>query len=430
MQATLAGEVIDMGSSGTSVNRMLWLLCAVPLMAAAQAPEPQPATTVLELCDWGTSERYEPQQLVSHFRQTVAKGPTAAVVTELRALLAHRCLALAKYELNEAIPDDPYAVLDWFERGGNSWLYHVVGGGGGARFRESPRQRKLVLPPSFRPWLDGAGLPATHPLKSVVCPASEASCGLATAGWQKRRDRFERKRFPICGSSTNYRAFLRCVHTHLPGASINPGGRFRAPEQGTLHWAAVGGGSPIWTFDLATGRAMRLISRDNRVLGSAARQTRRFEVGTVPVDNLREAALALILSRSRVDVARGHIFKVPVPKVPLQVDLSEPAKAEEGVGSGGYGARSRGLRHSWSYLPDGTHIAVRLPLETAMQSSTGRHAPHADAHALMGIALLGFEPQRRVALSSAQRDAVWEAVMQDQPKVWGRLLRTFAGDAQ
>ncbi len=404
--------------------------------------KPPAAPAILRPCDARGEQGREAKALLWKARAASEESRgTETLASSIHELMDHPCLALPLKELGEPVTGDPRALVDWYGRGGRSWLDWAT--------HTSKASRQLQLPPSFRPWLEGDRLPANHPLKSVVCATSEPSCGQETAGWLWRQDRYPRRSWSGCQQADSYRAFLDCVHHYLPTACLYPGGRFHRPDRGLFVWSNLGGRSSAWVFDLQTGQALRYRSEPRTVqevpwstsrfaTGETVTRTRRMavpgrvllEVGPIARDNLHEAVLALLLSRHSSPGLRGAYFKVFLPELEREFDPAAPLPGEGGLG--GLGAGTRYRRRAWSYLPDGKKVALRLPLE-GPQWTTGDRGHRTAASAvnprdLMQIVELGFRPTRTVVLTQAQGNQVYETISADRPRALVTLLQGLAAE--
>ncbi len=282
-----------------------------------------------------------------------SRAPLSAIEERLEALRQTPCFALA------ALDDDPtpFATTGvaraWWEEGGHEWASEFLSYGSGYR-------DELVLAPSRRSTLALEAASQDDPLRSLLCPEADESCGRETAGWTIRAEQAfhdhareqsaERDRQDEddeddedeprldCGAEAReealgerYGAFRGCVAERRPLHSAMPVGRMRAPTRG---WLVIRGRRGHYHFrdglsayDLATGAAYvassdsALVLRDDgSVDGDATDAARRVtgEAGRLSVDAVRELAWMLFLA-GRVEERFADVTTVALPRgIPLR----------------------------------------------------------------------------------------------------------------
>jgi hypothetical protein len=286
--------------------------------------------------------------------------PTAKVEHELHALLKSECFVAAAETARVPKPDSSESLKQWWRDGGRHWL---------ASYLELPRlgtiselTSHIVVPPDTRQtlYLDSH---RDHPLQSLLCARTDASCGAATRGWRLRADghfashralrRSEGAPFderPASGTSVTsrecaekasttsidgrYQTWRDCIESQRPKTVALPLGEFKAPTAG---WIIISGRRGHYDFcdttrayDLATGAAFisdscsgLALRRDGSVDVGATNGARveRTTAGRVPVQNLREAvwmmlfhgeAAALQLTAEYYPLPAGFIPQVTV----------------------------------------------------------------------------------------------------------------------
>lgn len=255
--------------------------------------------------------------------------------------------------------DSGLSLHDWWEQGGRWWIEsQLVTKGADVHW--------VVLPPTSRRTLAG-DVSTVHPLAPLLCPAdaampkSASSCGRETLGWIHRADQAlalhaaarraahlqsEGAELPAtrerCAAkakagpaSAAYLTYATCMHLGRPTSDALPLGRFAAPKEG---WLAIrgrrghhSGCEELRAYDLATGAAY--VAKSCWGFGQQGNR-HSTEVGKVPLDALREAALVAFLAElADRDVARsaeGHA-------VPPGIAIAIPAGVGSGIGLSGFG---------------------------------------------------------------------------------------------
>ncbi|MEQ9321274.1 MAG: hypothetical protein RIF41_19075, partial [Polyangiaceae bacterium] len=116
--------------------------------------------------------------------KTADPKPTLA---ELDRLLAMPCLEHAAnhlpYQLADA--DTGWAVKDWWQRGGSSWVhfYLEIGGPPSTGFDS----HHIDVPVGVRPTLTRQSRPS-HPLFHLLCEQDDEACHATPAGWRRRAE--------------------------------------------------------------------------------------------------------------------------------------------------------------------------------------------------------------------------------------------------
>ena len=286
--------------------------------------------------------------------------PPAKVEDELHALLKSECFLAAAETERVPAPDSSESLKKWWRDGGRHWL---------GSYLELPRLGStselasyIVVPPDARRtlYLDSQ---RDHPLQSLLCARTDASCGAVTRGWRLRADaHFESHRAlrrsegailddrPASGTSVTsrecaekasssgveerYQAWRDCIESQRPKTVALPLGELKAPTAG---WLVISGRRGHYDFcdttrayNLATGAAFisdscsGLALRRNGTVDIDATNSARAErtkAGRVPVQNIREAvwmmlfrgeATALQLTAEYYPLPAGFIPQVTV----------------------------------------------------------------------------------------------------------------------
>lgn len=244
----------------------------------------------------------------------------------MKDLLATPCWALAAGENEDVTFDSALSLKSWWDAGGSSWVSHYLTLGAPGHHPNNPNWSMVAPTPRKTLTRESA---KDSPLASILCSARDASCGLETRGWLTRaRQAFEahareKRREPrpsdpraVCTeraknapAGDGYDTWRRCLDDTAERSDALPLGRFRAPTDGWLvlrgrrgHYALC---DEVRAYDLATGSAFvsgtcgGLVLRDGgSVDGQKTDATRklRSEVGRLPLENLREAALLTLLA--------------------------------------------------------------------------------------------------------------------------------------
>lgn len=311
-------------------------------------------------------------------RGLAAKAKLDAIDGRIHKLAASADARGLQKEIEKLLSDDPCFALaaattpypmefdsglslrSFWEQGGHYWLssqLELVG-------TETPY---LVVPPTSRRSL-ASDVQTVHPLAPLLCPAdaampgSTSTCGADTLGWMHRADvdlarasaashralarsspdaepppSRERcvKKAAESPAAEQFLAFASCITQVPERADTLPLGRFAAPKDGWLlvrgrrgHYS---GCEQIRAYDLATGATYVAKSCFGM---TAAPNQHSAEIGRVPVDAIREAALMIFLSvlADRDVVRGGEGHAIPSGIVPMV-----PAGVGAGIGLSGFG---------------------------------------------------------------------------------------------
>jgi hypothetical protein len=294
----------------------------------------------------------------------------------LADLLKHPCFESATLDTtSELLADSGLAMKHWWDNGGSTWLEHYLelwdeqGDRTWWRFNDMPKTLTL----------DGH---RSHPLANLLCAHGNDSCGRETRGWltranahlelfaHKRHKRRNAGHSDDCEAqadakpeSERYDAWVLCERHARPKREALPIGTFRQPRDG---WLVIWGRrghygfcDEVRAYGLKRGAlfAARSCSRlalrnDGSVDQRQTNATRRVvtEVSRLPLQNLREAALMILLSREATQAGIWSSWGRSIPK---------GMKAVRNLGTidGLFGASSSGhttLR--WSYVRNGAPV--------------------------------------------------------------------------
>jgi hypothetical protein len=331
----------------------------------APAPAPADAETV-RACDprspQGQAAKAKLDALDARVQKLAPAADARPIQKEIEKLLADEpCFGLAVATTPFPMEfDSGLSLRDFWDQGGHYWLssqLELVG-------KETPF---LVIPPTSRHSLT-SDVQTVHPLAPLLCPAdaamprSTSTCGAETLGWMHRahvelarasaaahlslarsatpsepppsRDRCGKKAL-ASPPDEQFLAFANCVSQVPERADTLPLGRFAAPKDGWLvvrgrrgHYS---GCEQVRAYDLATGAAY--VSKSCFGMTTAPNQ-HSAEIGRVPVDAIREAALMIFLSvladRDVVRSGEGHA-------IPQGIEPVIPAGVGAGIGLSGFG---------------------------------------------------------------------------------------------
>ena len=317
--------------------------------------------------------------------------PTGPALEQFTALLSTECFRFALESPRMPSPDTALSLKQWWEDGGYEWL---------ASYLELPElglstdlKKHVVVPPDTRRTLRvGAG--AVH-LASLLCALNDPTCAADTQGWRARAESFLslhrvreeaqekdedwRKHTAGGGSceetalgapvALRYRAWRDCLESQRPQRWTLPLGRLKAPATG---WLIVSGRrghysfcEAIGAYHLGTGAAYIAESCSELALGDAGDVDRRATqraarsrtvTGTLRLDNLREAAWALLLLKEAEEVqARAEFYPLPAGLAPL---LAAKEWENSIVFSGGEWMSTAQTILDWSWVPDASPVAT------------------------------------------------------------------------
>lgn len=285
----------------------------------------------MQLCGRDDPRRQELEDLLVAFgdrvRALADDADMAPVHRAWQRLLSHPCLhsmrPIGRIPSFRRAP----AAREWLERGGYAFL----------AFAASP------LPDGLGDVADSVGVPPDErgvlfletlgdlprgqraPPREVLCSISDRACGTQTQGWLRRAEQFfrdralareaereryagpdhpsRRDRIEACrtqamavAADRRWPEWLRCLDRLSDREAAVPLGRFRAPDRGWLVIQGVRGHHQVCygaaAYDLANGSAYAVDRCNDRPDSTVVERAR---MGTIPVDNLREAALAIAL---------------------------------------------------------------------------------------------------------------------------------------
>jgi hypothetical protein len=384
---------------------------------------------VTQPCRAGTAEHREAEAALERLDQRIdalaPEGDPKPLSDELDALLDSRCFALS--HASDALEfDSGLSLRTWWTAGGKDWVSqylaldrHHTRATGGAN-----TETWVFVSPTPRRTLTRESAP-TSPLASLLCPVRDDACGRDTRGWLTRAQTFyelheTEKRTPLRRTSWNtlssddprtecheraladqepFSAFQACMLEHTERPRALPLGRFRAPKDGwlVLRGRRRGDSSScdeLRAYDLATGTAYvagtcrpRIVVRERSVDGTIktlSNPTSQNDVGRLPLENLREAALMTFLApHTQSDVIEnGFGWVLPDDIVP---------QATYGRTAGEVVSRSSSVRQTtiaWSWIKSG-HVVVS---GTLVWPNDYNDASQDHAVRLVAIAEAGFEP--------------------------------------
>ncbi len=272
---------------------------------------------------------------------TDPSAPLSTIEENFEAMLDAPCFDLAGLSEDAGPFASSGVARAWWREGGQDWTSQFVAFGSG-------RRDEIVLPPSRRLTLALEAAAPDDPLRVLLCPEADESCGRETAGWTIRAERGfeERARAargqadppPDCAERVRrrdegrrYTRFLRCVDDARPPRAAMPVGRMRAPTRGWLVLRGRHGDDRLQdqlsAFDLATGAAYvisaesELVRRMDGTVDDAATDAARrvtTEAGRLSADAVRELAWMLFVS-GRVEERFFDATTVPLPSgIPLR----------------------------------------------------------------------------------------------------------------
>jgi hypothetical protein len=318
--------------------------------------------------------------------------PPTPTLDQFAALLSTECFRFALESPRMPSPDTALSLKQWWADGGYDWL---------ASYLELPElglstdlKKHVVVPPDTRRTLRVGAGPA-H-LAPLLCALDDPKCAADTQGWRARAESFLslhrvqeearetdedlkealgsdprscEKIATSAPAALRYRVWRDCVESQRPQRWTLPLGRLKAPTSG---WLIVSGRrghysfcEAIGAYHLGTGAAYIAESCSDLVLGEAGDVDRRATqraarvrtvTGTLRLDNLREAAWALLLLKEAEKVqARAESY-------PLPSDLTPLLTAKEGEGpivfSGGEWMSTAQTILDWSWVPEAGPVAT------------------------------------------------------------------------
>jgi hypothetical protein len=271
---------------------------------------------------------------------------------ELTNLLTTECFRLSGQAPHDALSfDSAIALRTWWNDGGSDWTESFLAQG---------EQRVLVVPPSPRRTATKQ-IGKKHPLASLVCADSDASCAQDTTGWSRRATRALElraigqhgswaKNAETCekdalGEKAVNKRFLgweSCMDEATLRRTALPLGRIKAPVDG---WIVVEGArrcGDLRAYDLASGATYIVNDRCGRA-GSPT-----VKVGRVPVSALREAAWMILVAPLADKSVRVESSRYEVPKL---IPIVQPASFGFSITTHCGGCGVSGARQ-WSWMRD------------------------------------------------------------------------------
>ena len=337
----------------------------------------------------------------------------------LAEVLAHPCFEVAAWDKpNDLVADSGLAMKTWWGRGGGMWLddtLSLADVGSSSRYWVMPNAMPRSLTLDRHP---------AHPLAFLLCKQGDGACGVETRGWRQRAEaHFElygeakhrrhqpygqddcRAEAEAAAPDGRFDAWVGCVARLEAPVEALPLGEFRAPTDGWLVLRGRRGHhsfcDEIWAYGLRAG-AMYVVkscsglalehggSVDHRA--TDAGRSVKTEVARVPIDDLREAALMVLLSTEEERPAHQYARGVAIPE-----GMKVQRRAYHGLGFGG--AWSSGhTTLSWSYVRQGKEIVSgKLQYPDDLNRAAGDHAMRL-VRAVEAAQVPGCAPERLGAL--------------------------------
>jgi hypothetical protein len=314
------------------------------------------------------------------------REPTAPALDQFAALLSTECFRFALESPRLPAPDTALSLKQWWADGGYDWL---------ASYLQLPElgpstdlKKHVVVPPDTRRTLR-VGSGSAH-LAPLVCALDDPKCAADTQGWRTRAESFlslhrvreqERERdsdltkdlaahYGTCEEiaakapdALRYRAWRDCLESRRTERWTLPLGRLKAPASG---WLIVSGRrghysfcEAIGAYHLGTGAAYiaencssLVLNKgggvDRRATQRAARS--RMLTGTLRLDNLREAAWALLLFKEAEEVQAGAEY-YPLPKDVTPVLSSKEWQGSAAFSVGEWASTAQTIL-DWSWVPE------------------------------------------------------------------------------
>lgn len=314
-----------------------------------------PAGTMLTPCPRDGSDAKTARETLARLDKKIAALSDAAdprpMLAALDQLLATPCFKLARLD-RPPTPQGAAGLKHWWTSGGGLWFQSFPE----LATTASDTHLLWVSPPDVVS-------PAPSELEAVLCAASDAACGAATAGWTVRAAQwFELHRLaserpwggmqPKPADCTDlvlapddesaFQRWSSCLRERQATRTALPLGRFRVPSSG---WLIISGRrghyefcDEVRAYSLATGAAWIVSSCSGLVLSSggnvdfdATDRTREQQVrsGHVSLDNLREAMWAMLVA----PYAKHGRISSQMP-VPPQLPIRARAPIAHGGGPG------------------------------------------------------------------------------------------------
>lgn len=332
------------------------------VLSASPAARAKP----LQACTPKTPEYQAADMALDELDRQIRSLPAGAAVEpynrKLAELLKLPCFRLSVENPRDLEAKSAVSLRIFWEDGGEEWLRSYLA------LRDP--EPSVVLPPDLRPALASDGEHGEVP-PAFLCPAADERCGQETAGWVLRSERAlatlaHSSHAPSPGpaplspkaqaqtcwnmargkpASERYVVWRTCLERARPEVPALPLGAFRAPLSG---WWLIRGRrghyhfcDEVRAYDLASGAAYVAASCSGLVLrdgGSVAHDQTdagrhvSVRMGRLPVDNLREAALMVVLAKEVRSV------QVHAESYPLPAGLVPRRPEDAGIGGGGSGS--------------------------------------------------------------------------------------------
>ena len=391
---------------------------APPAVASADAGVIEDEGRVIKPCAASTPELAAADaELTRIAKEIEALAPDAdpkKTAAALTAILATPCFKLADGDADPLEFDSALSLRTWWDDGGQGWIHHYLELAPGTH--PEGRATYSFLAPSPRKTLTRESAKGS-PLAPILCPVADATCGHAARGWLERaRQAYQAHALKQRGPARHEDARTLCAEKALADAPRNrygrwreclketaerydalPLGRFRVPTEG---WLVVRGRrghyhfcDEIRAYDLATGAAFvrgtcsgLALRPDGSVDGKKtdAKRVERSEVGRLPLENLREAALLTLLSPH---VQTGVIYGGYGWALPPEIAPETAVAFMSGIGlSGSWSTAQTTL--TWTWVLSGRAVASG----TLTYPHDANHAASDHAVKLLQIAEAAYEP--------------------------------------
>jgi hypothetical protein len=365
----------------------------------------------LRACIPGSTEHQSATEALSRIDLKIAAlGITSdpkPIEEEVREALRLPCLALAESDAPAFDADSGYALKTWWKDGGQWWLSHYL------NELITPRTDAtfptVVLAPSIRTTLTLETRP-DFALRDILCSIADKKCALETRGWRLRAEQSMRSfselqhavrlngdpnkaaapsletciaQAPVGPREARYDQWRACLSSVKARVSLLPQGDIKSPTQG---WLVLQGRRGHYQFcdelrayDLETGSAYiaqscsgLALQSDGSVNGTKTNAGRKVkaQVGTLPLDALREAAWMMLLTAEvQNDVTTAWGYALP--------EGVEPMSKDRALRGGFHFAMNSGQTTlAWAYAPNGAKVLEGTLTWPANENSAG------EAHAV------------------------------------------------
>jgi hypothetical protein len=284
----------------------------------------------------------------------------------IASVLRHPCWKVAEHR--DFTASSGLALATWWERGADWWLRHHLD------LADDSEHRTWVEPPDM-PIALTLDLQPEHPLAPILCRLDDASCGRATKGWLRRAEThfglYARTKYRHSESADDscdeeaasvepelrFEEWTACESQKLLRVEALPLGSFEAPSDG---WIVLRGRrghyrfcDEIRAYGLKRGSMYVVKSCSGLALQSGgsvdhratdAGRTVELEGSRVNLDNLREAALMVLLSPEAQKPGLWHAEGRAIPKE-IVVQRSDVI-----TGFGGFSMSSGHTTLEWSWV--------------------------------------------------------------------------------